>query len=226
MSTVADIFSATVQSSLDSSPLSDRFREFNKVHSALKQMSKRYFHLELPTLDSVVFNARAIHTFTDYNLALCTGESIPELAPAFYLLFAKAMNKHNDSGYAWAYLENGVIVFDDKMTIANPESFCVMDHETTDCLLGRDEVAVTRQYFENSECLAYQQQLWETKYWKAWQEKKGAVAGDIPDVHSKEVKAAFAKKRKALEDVAAATAAKKQKPAKNGKKPDGMDTSA
>jgi hypothetical protein len=52
------------------------------------------------------------------------------------------------------------------------------------------------------------------------QEKKCAVAGDIPDVHSKEVKAAFAKKRKALEDVAAATAAK------NGKKPDGMDTSA
>jgi hypothetical protein len=83
-----------------------------------------------------------------------------------------------------------------------------MDHKTTDCLLGRDKVAVTRQYFENSECLAYQQQLREIEYWKAWQEKKSTVAGDIPDVHSKEAKAVFAKKHKALEDV---TAAKKQK---------------
>jgi hypothetical protein len=32
---------------LDSSPLSDRFREFNKVHSALKWMSKCYSHSRL-----------------------------------------------------------------------------------------------------------------------------------------------------------------------------------
>jgi hypothetical protein len=51
------------------------------------------------------------------------------------------------------------------------------------------------------------------------QEKKCAVAGEIPAVHSKEAKAAFAKKRKALKDVAAATAAKKQKPARMGRSP-------
>jgi hypothetical protein len=33
------------------------------------------------------------------------------------------------------------------------------------------------------------------------QEKKCAVAGEIPAVHSKEAKAAFAKKHKALEDI-------------------------
>ncbi|KAJ6556919.1 hypothetical protein B0H10DRAFT_2241038, partial [Mycena sp. CBHHK59/15] len=65
------------------------------------------------------------------------------------------------------------------------------------------------------------QQLRETRYWKGRQEKKAVVAGDVPDVHSKEAKAAFAKKRKGLEDAAA-----KKKRAKDGKKPtESMDTS-
>jgi hypothetical protein len=89
---------------------------------------------------------------------------------------------------------------------ADPESYCVLDHETTDRLWGKDEVATIKKYFENAERLIYLEQQRETKYWKLRQEKKAIRQDPVPDVHSKEARDNFAKKRKALEEAAAAIA--------------------
>ncbi|KAJ6615787.1 hypothetical protein B0H10DRAFT_1949668 [Mycena sp. CBHHK59/15] len=114
-------------------------------------------------------------------------------------------NDHDDLGYAWAYIQDGLIVWDDKMTLADPDSFCVLEHEITECFVGRDEVTVTKCFVENAERLAYLEQQRETKYWKMCQDKKAVGNHSLPDVHSKDAKAAFAKKCKALEDAATAS---------------------
>lgn len=191
--------------------LSDRFIAFNKVHDALKRLNKRTFRFARPGLEPVLFDARTIRLYADYSVAVCSGDDLPDLAPAFYIAFAKEMNAYDDSGYGWPYIENGLIVWDDKLTPADPDSYCVLDHETTDRLLGMGEVAVTQRYFENAERLIHLEQQRETKYWKMRQEKKAIRHDPIPDVHTKEAKANFAKKRKGLEDSAADITAKKQK---------------
>jgi hypothetical protein len=54
-------------------------------------------------MGSVLLEARAIGHYIDYNNALCSGDDLPELIPAFYPTFAQEINKHNNSGYFWAY---------------------------------------------------------------------------------------------------------------------------
>ncbi|KAJ7759011.1 hypothetical protein DFH07DRAFT_934986 [Mycena maculata] len=197
--------------------LSDRMLAFNSIHYGLKRHNKRYFHFSQGSGEPVIFDARTIRLYADYNVALCSGEDIPDLAPAFYIAFAKEMNTHDESGFGWAYIEDGVIVWDDKLTPANPESYCVLDHETTDRLLGPDEVAVSKPYVENAERLIYMEQQRDLKYYRLRQEKKLQRVDPVFDVTSKAAKDNFAKKRKALEEAAREEAAKKSK--------GGMDTS-
>jgi hypothetical protein len=147
--------------------------------------------------------------FADYNVALCSGDSLPAVAPAFYENFAKAMNNCDDSGFGWAYLEDRLIVWDDEsLTPADASSFCVLDDEIIDGrLLGPNETAVTTAYFRNAERLVAQDQRRETKYYEERQEKKNkkkAQGPTLADVQTKEGKADFARKRKALQDAAAA----------------------
>ncbi|KAJ7814375.1 hypothetical protein B0H13DRAFT_1924853 [Mycena leptocephala] len=198
-------------SSFDTSGLTERHRAYNEVHSVLKRIHKRYFRFKFLHYASTILDARTIRLFTDYNAAIVHGDDLPELEPAFYTQFAKVMNDHDDSGFGWAYLENDLIVWDEKLTPADAESFCVLDMETTDNILGRDEVAVTKLYYANAERLKRQAEKREVKYANQRQEKKNLISEAIPDVNSKDARDSFANKRKILENAAAEAARKKQK---------------
>lgn len=129
----------------------------------------------------------------------------------FYVEFAKAMNDNDDSGFGWAYLENELIVWDDKFLPASAEAFCVLDIETTDNILGRDEVAVSKHYYEHAERLKFQAAKREVKYAKQNQEKRDLTAERVPNLTSKDVRESFANKRKMLETAAVEVSKKKQK---------------
>ncbi|KAJ7264602.1 hypothetical protein C8J57DRAFT_1623283 [Mycena rebaudengoi] len=209
MSSAFDIFNSSF-----STELSDRFQAYNSVHPALKRISHRYFRYHNSEMaDGVLFDAHMIKLYADYNVALCVGDDIPDCAPAFYLTFAKQMNQWDTSGYVWAYIEDGLLVWDNKLTVADPDSYCVADRETSERpMLGKDEVAITQTYFKNAERLVHQEQQREVKWFNIRQERKAGKSSEtIPDVHSLEAKNHIARKRKALEDAAAAESAKRQK---------------
>ncbi|KAJ7939941.1 hypothetical protein B0H13DRAFT_1850141 [Mycena leptocephala] len=140
------------------------------------------------------------------------------------------MNAHDKSGYGWAYiLDNGVIVWDEKLTPADADSFCVLDHEiTTERILAKDEVAVSLAYYENAERLIQQAHHRETKWWKIRQSKKLSRQHDTGlDIHSTEARDKFANKRKELEAAAAqAEAAARQKENDGGAGEDGATPNA
>ncbi|KAJ7113918.1 hypothetical protein C8R44DRAFT_881484 [Mycena epipterygia] len=148
------------------------------------RIDKCTFRYTNPLLEPVLFDLRTIRLYANYNVALCSGEGIPEAVPAFYVYFAKEMNAKDDCGYGWAYIEEGVIVWDEKLTVADPDSYCVLDTETTDHIMPVGHVAVSEAYHANAERLILR-------------------ATDAKDV--------FAHKRKAIKDTAIATAAKKAK---------------
>ncbi|KAF7371724.1 hypothetical protein MVEN_00028900 [Mycena venus] len=222
MSTEINIFNSAFKP-----PISERFQAYNDVHSALKRLSTTLFRFQRsPEYEPVLFDARAIQLFARFNVAICSGDTLPQVAPAHYDAFAKAMNSHDDSGFGWAYIEDGVIVWDEtaNLTPADPESFCVLDHEITEGrILGADEVAVSTTYFENAERLVLLDQCRETKYYQLRQNKKNERHGlTLADIHTKEAKDKFAMKRKALLD--AASTSKKQKVAEGGAGGDGDAT--
>jgi hypothetical protein len=112
--------------------ISEHFQAYNTVHSALKRLSPTLFRFQRNSeYEPVLFTATCIRVFAEYNVAVCFGKTLPEVAPAHYIIFAKAMNEWDDSGFGWAYIEDGMIVWDEmqKLTPADPESFCVLDHE-------------------------------------------------------------------------------------------------
>jgi hypothetical protein len=121
------------------------------------------------------------------------------------------MNAHDDSGFGWAYVDedSGTIIFNDKLSPADPASFFVEDRHIFDWLLAEGDVAVSRLYYENAERLLKIDQQREIKYFNDRQSKRMAKAPVMHKVHTKEVKEFSARKRKALEEAAAA--AKKQK---------------
>ncbi|KAJ7121548.1 hypothetical protein C8R44DRAFT_736342 [Mycena epipterygia] len=194
------------------SELSDRFRAFNRTHDVLQRIDKRTFRYTDPLLEPVLFDSRTIRLYADYNVALCSGEGIPEAVPAFYVYFAKEMNAKDDCGYGWAYIEEGVIVWDEKLTVADPDSYCVLDTETTDRIMPVGHVAVSEAYRANAERLILRASLQDNKHTRIREQKKALKERDSgPDIHTADAKDAFARKRKAIKDAAIATAAKKAK---------------
>jgi hypothetical protein len=138
MPVTQDIFSRSFGTPND---LSIRFLEYNSNHTALKRVNYRYFRLDIPQ-GSVFLEARTIRHYIDYNQALCTGDDVPELTPAYYPSFAEVINQYDNSGFFWAYLEGGKIVWKEGSTPANAEDFCVLDHEIlARPMLGANQVA-------------------------------------------------------------------------------------
>ncbi|KAJ7683110.1 hypothetical protein B0H17DRAFT_1137967 [Mycena rosella] len=91
-----------------STPVSDRHAAFNKQHSAIKRISPELFALEVPGLHTVFMSANNVHLYTKYNQALCLrdDDEFPDVVPAYYSDFARAMNRFDDSGFGWAYLDD------------------------------------------------------------------------------------------------------------------------
>ncbi|KAJ7854776.1 hypothetical protein B0H13DRAFT_1903521 [Mycena leptocephala] len=202
-----DIFDPAVERG----SLGATFEAFNAQHEVIKRVDRHTFRVSFPGLGSELISAHTIRFWAEYSVALHTREGIPVHAPAFYANFAEQMNAHDDSGFGWAFVdeEAGIIVFNDKLSPADPASFFVEDRHIFDRLLGEDEVAVSRLYFENAERLLKIDQQREVKYFNDRQNKRKAKAPVLHEVHTKEAKEFSARKRKALEEAAAAT--KKQK---------------
>ncbi|KAJ7701563.1 hypothetical protein B0H17DRAFT_1128337 [Mycena rosella] len=147
--------------------LSERFLAFNRQHSALKRLTPGHFSFTISGLDVELISAHTIRLYADYNVALATRDPPPSLAPAYYANFAELMNRCDDSGYGWAYLnESRTIEWQDEWTLADPESFMVLDREITDRFLAAGEVAVTQLYFDNAERLMLLDLRRENKYFK------------------------------------------------------------
>ncbi|KAJ7871631.1 hypothetical protein B0H14DRAFT_3439353 [Mycena olivaceomarginata] len=129
-------------------PISERFQAYNVVHSALKRLSPRLFRFQRNSEYGPVHFTAA---FAEYSITVCFGKTLPE---------------------------DGVIVWDEtkKLTPADPESFCVFDHEIMEGhILGDNEVAVSTTYFENAERLVQLDQRCETKYYNERQDKRKAL---------------------------------------------------
>ncbi|KAJ7032071.1 hypothetical protein C8F04DRAFT_1108351 [Mycena alexandri] len=193
------------------SGLTPRMIASNPRHSILKRISTRDFIFDTGYSPATVMSARTIRLYCDYNAAVIYGDDLPDREPTFYNPFAKAMNKYDHSGFKWAYIEDGLLVFDDTGSAASADEFCVLDSETTDRYLASDQVAVSRDYFENAERLRRQADRREAKYARQALEKKNATAEGLVNLDSPQAREALSTKRKALEDAAAAEASKKQK---------------
>ncbi|KAJ6553951.1 hypothetical protein DFH09DRAFT_1318605 [Mycena vulgaris] len=150
-------------------------------------------------------DSSTLRLFADYNVALCTRDKIPDNVPLFYKEFAKIMNIHDDSDYAWAYVTSaGTIWFDDLKKVADANTFCVLDHELNR-YIPDGELAVSTTYHANAECLAAAEVKRQVKY-----ASKRALKRKINEkpavLDSKEDRAAFAKRRKLLKVAATAAA--------------------
>ncbi|KAJ7867504.1 hypothetical protein B0H14DRAFT_2572793 [Mycena olivaceomarginata] len=83
---------------------------YNAVHSALKRLSPTLFRFQRNfDYEPVLFTATCIRVFAQYNVGVCFGKTLPEVAPAHYIIFVKAMNEWDDSGFGWAYIEDGFV---------------------------------------------------------------------------------------------------------------------
>ncbi|KAJ7025894.1 hypothetical protein C8F04DRAFT_1191045 [Mycena alexandri] len=187
--------------------VNQRFAQFNAHHRALERLDKLHFRFETDELEAVIMDSRNIRTFCDFNVFLFTEAELPVITPAFYNHFTQLMNKYDNSGFGWAYVENGVIIWDDAAGLkpADPESFCVLDHELADNFLGRDEVAVSHEYKENAERLIEQERNRGLRFYNQRRDRRAARDNaSAVKVDSKSTLEAFAQRRKALEDAAAA----------------------
>ncbi|KAJ7745443.1 hypothetical protein DFH07DRAFT_963336 [Mycena maculata] len=186
--------------------LSDRFDAFNKIHSVAKQISTNLFRIDIPGLDTEIMSAHTMRLYLNYNVELCTSDSLPNIVPAYYLNFAQAMNDHDDSGFGWAYLDetsaSKTIVWDDAWSIADPTAFCVLDHEVHSRYLAEGDVSVTQTYYENAERLLHLEQQRKVQYYKQRINKRKATTDQATAAGSKAALEAFAKKRKLMLDAA------------------------
>lgn len=204
--------------SFDTSGLIPRHADQNLLHSVLKRVSKRYFTFQVTPGSAVtIIDARTVRLFCDYNAAIIHGDDLPEREPTFYVPFARAMNNYDTSGLKWAYLEDELIVFDDAYDAADAEAFCVLDAETSDLpVLGPNEVAVSRTYFQHAERLRSQAEKREVKYANLREKKAHLAAEGVVDVNSKAAREGLAAKRKILEDAKAEEAANKRQKGNDG----------
>ncbi|KAJ7325494.1 hypothetical protein DFH08DRAFT_1028321 [Mycena albidolilacea] len=220
MPVTQDIFSRSFGTPND---LSIRFLEYNSNHAALKRVNYRYFRLDIPQ-GSVFHEARTIRHYIDYNQALCTGDDVPELTPAYYPSFAEVINQYDNSGFFWAYLEGGKIVWKEGSTPANAQDFCVLDHETlARPMLGANQVAVSQDYFDNAERLIEIERRRDLKYYHQRQAGKSGASDPKEAAAPKDTMDAFAKKRKALDDAAEEALAKKRRGDGDGASGSGRD---
>ncbi|KAJ7019116.1 hypothetical protein C8F04DRAFT_1198051 [Mycena alexandri] len=191
-------------------PLLERFEAMNVVHSGLKRLSRLLFLFTIPGLGSELMHAFTVRLFADYNVALITGDDIPDRVPAYYTNFAQNMNLYDDSGFGWAYIDDttNTIVWDEKLAPTTPASLGLLEHEILERYLPKDHVAVSQHYFENAERLRFLETQRELKYFKQRAAKRTQEEGE-PEMRSAEVMTKFDLKRKQFEE--AANAAKKQK---------------
>ncbi|KAJ7734732.1 hypothetical protein DFH07DRAFT_780185 [Mycena maculata] len=207
-----DIFSRSFGTPND---LSLRTLAYNSNHTALKRVTACYFRLDIPDVDSFFLEAHTVRHYIDYSNALVSGDDIHELMPAFYNIFAQETNKHNNSDYFWTYFLDGKIIWKEGSLPPTAEAFCVHDHEILERpMLGVNEVAVTRDYFDNA------QRLVELKCRRELKTRRPGLRNPAPDLTSKDTMERFTKKRKALEAAAEEAAAKKLK-ANDGAGPSG-----
>ncbi|KAJ7652587.1 hypothetical protein B0H17DRAFT_1147331 [Mycena rosella] len=103
------------------------------------------------------------------------------------------MNRYNDSGFGWAYVDptGWTIVWKEGEAIADAKSFGVLKHETLSTYLAPGNVPVTQAYFDNTECLAEQEQTRNVKYYnqRLGKRKRG---DDTVEPGSQEALEAFA----------------------------------
>jgi hypothetical protein len=221
MPVTQDIFSCSFGTPND---LSIRFLKYNSNHTALKRVNYRYFRLDIPQ-GSVFLKARTIRHYIDYKQVLCMGDNIPELTPAYYPSFAEVINKYNNSGFFWAYLEGGKIVWKEGSTPANTEDFCILDHETlARPMLGANQVAVSQDYFDNAEHLIEIKRCRDLKYYRLRQAGKSGASDPKEASAPKDTMDTFAKKCKALDDAAEEALAKKHRHDGDGASGSGRDT--
>ncbi|KAJ7679776.1 hypothetical protein B0H17DRAFT_1139050 [Mycena rosella] len=186
--------------------LSERFIAFNKQHTAVKPISTGLFCLDIPGLETELMAAHTIRLFAKYNVALCTNQELPRLVPSYYVNYAQNMNTNDDSGFGWAWVDesNGTIVWDDAWTIATPASFFVLDHEITDRYLAEGDVTISQTYVDNADRLQQLELQRELKYYKQRVNKHKLNSDTAAAVGTKEAMESFAKRRKMLNEAAAA----------------------
>ncbi|KAJ7108628.1 hypothetical protein C8R44DRAFT_743885 [Mycena epipterygia] len=183
--------------------LGKKLLAYNKLHSVLKRCSIDTFTFETPGFATTIMDVHTVCLYADYNVYLGTRDGLAGFVPAYYNDFARAMNAYDDSRYGWAIVEDGMIIFDEKLTIADPISFYVTDNDLNSDrrrYLNGDEVMVTSAYYETAERLR-EQSLARDNHWYNKKAVKGVKAE--PGIHSKDAKEAFAKKCKALGEAAA-----------------------
>ncbi|KAJ7690537.1 hypothetical protein B0H17DRAFT_589372 [Mycena rosella] len=150
----SDIFSNPI---LSNPAVSERYTAFNAQHHMAKHLLPGLFRMDVPGIDTVLISSHTMRLYADYNVALCGRNQFPDLVPAYYNDFANNMNTHDKSGVYWATVDNTTqtIVWDDAWTTAaDPRNFGILEHELSDRFLLQGKVAVTQEWYENSERLA------------------------------------------------------------------------
>ncbi|KAJ7877594.1 hypothetical protein B0H14DRAFT_3436044 [Mycena olivaceomarginata] len=170
-----------------------------------------HFLFTVPGLHDEILPATLVRTYADFNVTLIFAEGMPAYVPAYYNNFAQHMNKHDNSGLSWAYLEEGEfashLVYPDTLHPADSASFCVNDHEVVERYLAPGMVAVSSFYYENAERLAEEELRRSVRYARQRMEQRRGAKVDHALLDTK-ARAKFATKRKALDDAAAAAAKK------------------
>jgi hypothetical protein len=135
------------------------------------------------------------------------------------------INKYNNSGFFWAYLEGGKIVWKEGSTPANAEDFCVLNHGAlVRPMLSANQVAVGQDYFDNTERLIELEHQHDLKYYRLRQAGKSGTSDPKEAAGPKDTMDTFGKKCKALDDAAEEALAKKRQGDGDGPSGSGQDS--
>ncbi|KAJ7832508.1 hypothetical protein B0H13DRAFT_1914972 [Mycena leptocephala] len=128
----------------DLDKLLEHMRDYNGDHHALRRINRDTFRLD-SELGTELIAAATVRHYMDYHLALCAEDNNPSVAPANYDKFADIMNSLDGSGLGWARLDDlGAITWDDSLDPADPETFCILDHDINPrTYLRAGEVVIT-----------------------------------------------------------------------------------
>ncbi|KAJ7465208.1 hypothetical protein FB451DRAFT_1179387 [Mycena latifolia] len=205
MSITEDFFGAAILT--PTGPLPECYLAFNRIHSALKRITPSHFRVNIPGIETGVMLAQTIRHFADYNVALCTHNDFPSLVPSYYVDFAVNMNRYDDSGYCWAYIDesNSTIVWKDSCAVADPQSLGLLDHEMSERYLAPGDVAVSHVYYENAERLRDLELARGVRFYRDRQGKRKAKEELAVSVGTKATMEKFSKRRKVLDAAAAAS---------------------
>jgi hypothetical protein len=153
--------------------LSLRTTAYNVGHTALKRVTARYFRLSIPGVDAFLLEAHTIRHYIDYSNVLISGDDIPDYMPAFYNVFAQETNKHDNSDHFWPYLQEGKIIWKEDSIPPTIDTYCVYDQDILERpMLGPNEVAVTKDYFDNAQRLVDLERRRELKYYRLRVERR------------------------------------------------------